>query len=357
MVVNDHTQESGDGFGPLGGVQVGAWGKVGHPKVVDEGSFEALGGSTQGLAQLLTPGLGVELMLAQEPVDRVERGQLGVLLQPASVKDFDGHGQVRLGLLENPLLLLGTQGARTAFVGAHLGNQSGKAAELVIIPPIFDRAPSEESLTAIGQGHRGSTHLFQSHRKRKTLAQEVLDFGDEGKTLQGDGLGGGSFGFAVHGGGLNTPRAALKSNPFVGPLPPGGWVGRPRPKTSRLGLRGRSQTGVIPQQRTLAVLGQKPQHVFRRTHRPAQLFPECLGLVKLGGQHLTKGVFKSFDSGQEAVPSSLQAARLDRFRRRIEPTAHLRLTVEVTLQSLDFQRAISQTSGGQNRDRMAARQT
>ena len=97
--------------------------------------LESLAGSAQGLAPWLAPSLGVELMLPQEPVDRVERGQLGIRLPPAPVKDFDGHGQVSLGLLQNPLLLLGTQGARTAFIGAHLGDQSGTATVLIIGPP------------------------------------------------------------------------------------------------------------------------------------------------------------------------------------------------------------------------------
>ena len=91
----------------VGGVQIRAGGKVGHPQVVDEGRLEALGGPAQRLAQLLAAGLGVQFMLAQEPVDRVERGQLGILFAPAPVEHFDRHGQMRLGLFEDPLLLLG----------------------------------------------------------------------------------------------------------------------------------------------------------------------------------------------------------------------------------------------------------
>jgi hypothetical protein len=73
VIVDDDTQESGNGFGPVGGVQIGAGGKVGHPQVVDKRRLETLGGAAQRLAQLRPPGFGVQLMLAQEPVDRVER--------------------------------------------------------------------------------------------------------------------------------------------------------------------------------------------------------------------------------------------------------------------------------------------
>src|SRR5258708_5193527 len=67
---------------------------------------------------------------------------------------------------------------------------------------------------------------------------------------------------------------------------------------------------------------------------------------------LTKGVFEDVDSGQKAVPGSLQAAGLDHPRRRIEPKAHPRLGIEESLQTPDFQRSISQSSAGQHRDRM-----
>jgi hypothetical protein len=80
MVVEDDTQEGGNGFAALGGVQIRAGGKVGHPQVVDERRREAFGGPAQRLAQLRPPGLGVEFMLAQEPVERVERRQLRVLI-------------------------------------------------------------------------------------------------------------------------------------------------------------------------------------------------------------------------------------------------------------------------------------
>src|SRR2546423_157796 len=42
MVVNDHTQEGGHSFGPRGGGQIGAGGKVRHPQVVDKRRLEAL---------------------------------------------------------------------------------------------------------------------------------------------------------------------------------------------------------------------------------------------------------------------------------------------------------------------------
>ncbi len=148
-------------------MQIRAGGKVGHPEVVDERRLEAFGGPAQWLAQLRAPGLGVEFMLAQEPVERVERGQLGILLAPAPVEHFDRHGQISLGLFEDPLLLLRRQGAGLAFIGAHLGRQSGETASLVVIPPVFEGATGEESLAAVGQVQRTKTHLFQGHRRGK----------------------------------------------------------------------------------------------------------------------------------------------------------------------------------------------
>src|SRR5258708_15052609 len=73
VIVDDDTQERGDGLGPVGGAEVSAGGKVGHPQVVDKGRLEALGGAAQRLTQLLPSGFGVQLMLAQEAVDGIER--------------------------------------------------------------------------------------------------------------------------------------------------------------------------------------------------------------------------------------------------------------------------------------------
>jgi hypothetical protein len=103
-----------------------------------------------------------------------------------------------LGLFQNPLLLLGRQGSRSAFIGPDLGNKSGKAAALVIIPPVFNRPWSKQPLSAIGQPNRRTGRLFQGYRKRETLAQKILDFSHEGKALQRERLRRGSFRFRVH---------------------------------------------------------------------------------------------------------------------------------------------------------------
>src|SRR6516162_9841258 len=103
-----------------------------------------------------------------------------------------------LGLFQNPLLLLGRQRSRSAFIGPHLGHQSGKAAALVIIPPVFNRPWSKQSLSAIGRGNRTTGRLFQGYRKRETLAQKVLDFSHESKPFQRERLRRGSFSFGVH---------------------------------------------------------------------------------------------------------------------------------------------------------------
>ena len=72
VVVNDDAQGGGNGLGISRRVQRGARGKVGHPEVIDLRSLEALGGPAQRLAQLWTTGCGVELMLSEQPIDRVE---------------------------------------------------------------------------------------------------------------------------------------------------------------------------------------------------------------------------------------------------------------------------------------------
>ena len=102
--------------------------------------------------------------------------------------------------------------------------------------------------------------------------------------------------------------------------------------------------------------GQKPQHDLRRTHAPPQLFPQLLGGVKLGWEYLAKGVLEDVDSGQKAVPGSLQAAGLDRLRRGIKPRADLRLGIEGALEPIHFQGPIRQSIGGQHRNGVTTRQ-
>src|SRR5258708_6435372 len=77
--------------------------------------------------------------------------------------------------------------------------------------------------TAIRQSQGTTAHLFQGHRKRKTLAQEVLNFGDERKTLQCERLRGRSLRFVFHGGWFSAPARAIEENPFVG------WLSSPGP--------------------------------------------------------------------------------------------------------------------------------
>ena len=81
---------------------------------------------------------------------------------------------------------------------------------------------------------------------------------------------------------------------------------------------------------------------------------QMLGGVKLGRKNLTKGVLQDFDSGQKAVPGSLQAASLDQPRRRIQPSADPRLGVEESLQASDLQGTVSQPRAGQHRDGVTA---
>jgi hypothetical protein len=66
---------------------------------------------------------------------------------------------------------------------------------------------------------------------------------------------------------------------------------------------------------------------------------------------------EDFDSGQKAVPGSLQAAGRDRLRRGIEPRAGLRLGIEAALEPVPLQGPIGQTISGQHRNGVAARRT
>src|SRR5258708_6660902 len=125
-----------------------------------------------------------------------------------------------LSLFKDPLLLLWTQRAGLAFVGAHLGRQSTVAPVLVIVPPILGGAAGAQPLGTVGQAHGTKTHLFQGHRKRKTLAQQVLDLGNEGKTLQCDRLRVWNLRFVFHESWFSAPKSSREENAFVGSLPP-----------------------------------------------------------------------------------------------------------------------------------------
>ena len=80
-------------------------------------------------------------------------------------------------------------------------------------------------LGALGPAQRTKAHLFQGCREGKTLAQEVLNLGDEGKTLQGECLRGRNRRFVFHWGGFSAPSRRREANPFVGLYPPGGAAG------------------------------------------------------------------------------------------------------------------------------------
>jgi hypothetical protein len=104
-------------------------------------------------------------------------------LTPAAVEDFDGDGEVGLGLFEDPAGLLGSEEAGLAFIGTGLGEEGGEAPLLVHVVPIFDGAAGVEALGAIRAGHGATRHLFQGRGERDSLVQTVLDLGDEGVTL------------------------------------------------------------------------------------------------------------------------------------------------------------------------------
>src|SRR6266446_8575008 len=143
------------------------------------------------------------------------------MLAPAPAEHFNGHGQMSLSLFQNPLLLFGSEGAGPAFVDPHFGGESGEAAFLIIIPPVFDGPTGAEPLAAIGQAQRTKAHLFQGHRKWKILAQEILDLGDESKTLQCERLRRRNLRFVFHADSFSALKSAGEENPFVGSYPRG----------------------------------------------------------------------------------------------------------------------------------------
>jgi hypothetical protein len=98
VIVNDEARELGQGFAALHRVQMGTAREVGHPQAINRGRLGAFGAFMQRLAQLLAARLGVELVLAQEALDGVERRKLRGLLARAPVEHFDRHGRMGLAM-------------------------------------------------------------------------------------------------------------------------------------------------------------------------------------------------------------------------------------------------------------------
>jgi hypothetical protein len=76
VIVDDHAQMSGDGFGMQGEERTG--GEVDDPEVVDAGSFERFGGTRNVLAQQIPAALGIQIILFQPAIDRRESRESGI---------------------------------------------------------------------------------------------------------------------------------------------------------------------------------------------------------------------------------------------------------------------------------------
>src|SRR5258708_36859527 len=89
-----------------------------------------------------------------------------------------------LGLFEDPLLLLGSQRARLAFIGAHLGRQSGETAFLVSIPPILEGEADVEPRGIGGEGVQEEGQLLIGRLTGKSHAAKEVDFGEKRKNVK-----------------------------------------------------------------------------------------------------------------------------------------------------------------------------
>ena len=188
MIV-DNGAEVGAGGLTLAGHR-GTGGEVGHPEVVDGGGFEGLGGPGDGLTELITTGALVEVVGLQTTVNRAEGGQGGIVFEPLAVEDFDGDAGAGPDAGQEALALFGGKHAGLAAITAGLGMEGREAAAAEGIPPVLQRAHGHDELQAVGALDRSARDRFQGRAQRQTLVNEVLDFGNEGETRQGQGLGG-----------------------------------------------------------------------------------------------------------------------------------------------------------------------
>ena len=190
VIIDEGTEVSGLSGGVTFAQQVGSGRKVGHPKFINGRSFESFGGTADGLAELITPGALIEIMGLETAVDGTEGGQRGIVFAPLAVEDFDGDAGVSAHGGQQALALFGSEDAGKTAIRAGLGMQGREATAAEGIPPIFEGADGDHELQAIRALDGGTCDRCQGRAQGQTLVDEVLNFGNEGETLQGQGLGG-----------------------------------------------------------------------------------------------------------------------------------------------------------------------
>ena len=121
VVVEEHAQVRRRGLFRAGQRQEGAGRKVHHPQLVDQGHFESLGRTAEGLAQQITAGALAQIMSLERRVNRIDARQRRMLLLPLAIEHFDGNGRMRLGLRPDQWFQLGGEFAGPAPIGAAFG--------------------------------------------------------------------------------------------------------------------------------------------------------------------------------------------------------------------------------------------
>ena len=124
-----------------GQLERGAEHQVGHPQFVGQGTLEGLGGTARGRRQV-SHGMGVQLMVGQQPIDRGHTE--GAFLEHPLLEELaHQHLDPELGIffapLHEALALLRTERLTAAFVFAHLTVQGFKALVAPIVIPAFQR--------------------------------------------------------------------------------------------------------------------------------------------------------------------------------------------------------------------------
>jgi len=206
MIVDDGAQVGATRGGGIAVCrEVRPRGKVRHPQLVDGRGLEGLRGTGDSLMELSAPGASVQVVGSEATVDRADGRQCGILRAPQAVEDF--HSDARLGAdsREDPLLLLRSECAGKAAIGAGLGMERREAAVTEGIPPVLEGAQGDNELQAIGALDGDAGDHLQGRAERQALVDEVLDFGNQGETLQGQGLSVVGRAFFVHRPQFETP--------------------------------------------------------------------------------------------------------------------------------------------------------